>query len=645
MANQDQTYRSLVMRKVQQLAKEHGGLAKIPKSIQQKLDFEVIAKRRGAVSVSVTIPPGNLSGKISQLQADLPAAKAFGPSKPAPDPFRKYTPVASQTNQTMDDFWIAQGWYKQDRIGIKLTLAKWKGDPWVRTEAVKFLVEKVLKKDPRDITQNDFTSNRLGGLINHQYKGSPYKALVEAGYAHTEQEALNHAQTGNFQSDKIYSWEMAVTPRFYFESKDNRVAATKWLMWKIKKQPTEIMQDDFHSNRLGGHLNEYGASSYLALVEAGYAYSIEEMLEHAKAGNFQSKRIYPWEMACSPEGFFNSKENRVAATKWLLWKIGKPPESITRDPFYTNSLVGLMGHYNSSPYLAFVEAGYAYSIEEMLGHAKTGNFQLDKLYPWKMSPAPQGFHQSKENRVAATKWLLWKTGKPPESITVEDFQSNNLYGLLLNKKGDRYALLVEAGYAHSLEEMREHAKTGVFKTGKIYPWQMDISPQRFYQSEHNRIAATKWLIWKTRKHPREIIQEDFVRNDLHGLLGHHSNSPYSVLLEAGYAYSVPELLQHAKAGTFHSSKIYPWELSMTPREFYGPRENRVAAMRWMAWKLQKDPKNITNNDFEQNDLRGIMSYYNSSPYKSLLDAGLVSSSDEEYMRSYGRARFMEATDQ
>ncbi len=57
--------------------------------------------------------------------------------------------------------------------------AKWK-DVSDRVTVVKMLVEK-LKKDPRDLTQEDFNKNRLRGLLSNYYNNSPYEAVKEAG--------------------------------------------------------------------------------------------------------------------------------------------------------------------------------------------------------------------------------------------------------------------------------------------------------------------------------------------------------------------------------------------------------------------------------------------------------------------------------
>jgi hypothetical protein len=78
----------------------------------------------------------------------------------------KAAPEQLHTHPTMADFWVQQGWYKTRGDGtVRLTRANWVDSFGARSEAVRFLVEKVLKKDPRDMTADDFDSNRLCGLL------------------------------------------------------------------------------------------------------------------------------------------------------------------------------------------------------------------------------------------------------------------------------------------------------------------------------------------------------------------------------------------------------------------------------------------------------------------------------------------------
>ena len=75
----------------------------------------------------------------------------------------------------------------------------------------------LLGKRPGDLSASDFYNNRFGSLLNH-CGSSPYKAVSEA-----------------FPELGIREWEMAKTPLGFFDSEQHRVAATRWLAEKLKK--------------------------------------------------------------------------------------------------------------------------------------------------------------------------------------------------------------------------------------------------------------------------------------------------------------------------------------------------------------------------------------------------------------------------
>src|SRR3989338_1269688 len=222
-------------------------------------------------------------------------------------------------------------------------------------------------------------------------------------------------------------------------------------------------------------------------------------------------------------------------------------------------------------------------------------------------------------------------------ITKDDFINNELDGLLISHyKNSPHSALVEAGYAYSENEIKEHARTGEFGTDKIYPWEHNQTVHKFYKKSEIRVAAIEWLIWRLKKDPKEINTDDFRNNGLSGLLNHYNGSPYAALLEAGYAYSEDEILEHAKKIEFRTDRIYPWELTKMPVELWPNKEIRIAATKWLLWKLKKEePREITRRDFIKNGLQGLLDRYDGSPYEALLEASLVAPTDESYMRERG----------
>ena len=130
---------------------------------------------------------------------------------------------------------------------------------------------------------------------------------------------------------------------------------------------------------------------------------------------------------------------------------------------------------------------------------------------------------------------------------------------------------------------------------------------------------------------RRVSGDDFNNNRLSGLMNHYKNSPYLALVEAGYAYPEDEIKE--QNGQFKTDKIYPWEIKNAPL-IYSDKEIRIAACKWLVWKLKKDPKDIIQDDFNNNGLGGLVgNYYKGSPYDALLEAGLVTQANEAYMRS------------
>lgn len=436
--------------------------------------------------------------------------------------------------KTMEDFWIKMGWYEYpyaDSDTRVLTRGRWEAE-WVRGDAVRFLVDEVLKKDPRDVAQKDFNKNMLSGLLNY-YKGSPYMALKEANY------------------NNIKPWEMKVKPMGFFKKRRNRVFAVKRLIRKLNKDIRNMNQGDFNKNRLCGLLSHhYGGSPYKALREVGYKIKPWEMhftplnfyrkrgnriaairwlvnklnkpIKNISGKDFQKNRlgglsveyyrdspycalkeagyeIEPWEMSITPRGFYEKRENRISAIRWLVKKLGKNLRDITQKDFNDNGLLGLLEwYYAGSPYRALKEADY-------------------KMNPWEMQTTPTGFFRERKNRVVAMKWLIKKIGKDPRNLGRKDFEGNRLGGLLtMYYNGSPYAALREVGY-------------------KINPWEMQMTPMGFFKRRKNRITAIKWLIIKLRKSPVTTSKRDFYENGLCGLLSNYYNdSPRKALQDAGF---------------------------------------------------------------------------------------------------------------
>jgi hypothetical protein len=227
---------------------------------------------------------------------------------------------------SMEDFWIQMGWFRELPGGRRrLRRGCWQ-DPLTRQDAVRFLVEQVLRKDPRQMAKEDFERNRLGGLLNTYYGNKPREALNAAGYS-------------------ILPWEMANGPWGFYEDPENRRAATRWLVEKCAKDPREIQWEDFYCSGLAGLMIVCEHSPCIALREAGYA-------------------VEPWEMGHAPRGFYAAAEIWARALKWLVEKTGLEPRDLTRKDFAAHGLWGVLNYTGGSPYACLREAGLVSADDE-----------------------------------------------------------------------------------------------------------------------------------------------------------------------------------------------------------------------------------------------------------------------------------------
>jgi len=150
-----------------------------------------------------------------------------------------------------------------------------------------------------------------------------------------------------------YQWlgEKSMPPNFW-ESRDNRVHAINVLVERATrkgKHMEDIVPGDFVRDNIGYLLRKYYSSPLEALEDAGFSIP------------------YPWTgRARVPAHYWESKENRVKAVRWLVAKLGKQLEGISYldlvdvayHVFTDNGLSGLIrrSYYHGSPFAAFLEA-------------------------------------------------------------------------------------------------------------------------------------------------------------------------------------------------------------------------------------------------------------------------------------------------
>lgn len=101
-----------------------------------------------------------------------------------------------------------------------------------RREAVRWLCEVKLKRDPREITSADFLGNRLSGLLKH-YSFNYFLALKDA-----------------YPEIDFEPWAMPQTPRGTFATPESRGDAIIWLSQKLGKQIESLTRKDLIRNGL-----------------------------------------------------------------------------------------------------------------------------------------------------------------------------------------------------------------------------------------------------------------------------------------------------------------------------------------------------------------------------------------------------------
>ena len=213
----------------------------------------------------------------------------------------------------------------------------------------------------------------------------------------------------------------------------------------------------------------------------------------------------PWLTGRVPNGFWDTRENRVSYLNWLGLQCGfsKPHHwyELRKHHFELNSGGGLLRNaYGSS-----VQA----AMRDFMPHYD--------WHPWLFGGAPNGFWKSRENRISYLDWLGDKLDVMAPSdwygITAADFFNNSGGGLLNNEfKGSVQAVLIDYMPA--------------------YPWKawlFQSVPQSYWNSAYNRIEYLKWMgervgfispeDWKL------LRREHFMENEGSGVfVGHYKGS-------------------------------------------------------------------------------------------------------------------------
>jgi hypothetical protein len=119
-------------------------------------------------------------------------------------------------------------------------------------------------------------------------------------------------------------------------------------------------------------------------------------------------------------------------------------------------------------------------------------------------------------RVATIQKMLINLDIEPRSLSIRDFDRSGNSGLRRFYGEKILPPLIEAGFAFTEKEAKEHAQRMKFSDEKIYPWQ--IRNARIYADPQMQKAALLWLRTKVKKSPDKITRRDFEKHELNGLL-------------------------------------------------------------------------------------------------------------------------------
>jgi len=421
------------------------------------------------------------------------------------------------------DYLLENGWIKT------ISKGKW-SDLAVRVDVIhsfaKFVEKPITRVGKKDVKQFG-----LRGLFSSYYKDSYYSAFLEAGLVYSNDEIQEHYKSGVFKTSKVYPWEFTSTPHNFFADVNMRRAAIHWLVWKYGGDPLNLTSPIIKKEL--AVLHSVYSTIYALLLEGNFVYSFEEAFGCANAGKFKKNKLYPWELNISPQGLFEDLSMRIAAVKWLLWKSKKKVNELIELDFIEHGLNSLSAYYGNSLYQILVETGFAYSIEEIGEFSKTWKFKSEKIYPWELKVSPMDFFNDKNMRIAAIRWLVKVKGINPKRLTSVDLTSFGLRSLhntstmsnTDNISRTLYSLFLEAEICYTNSEVYEHLDVGVFKTDKIYPWEMEVVPRALFENEKFFVAAIDWLIWRSGKNLTELHRLDF---DMFHLLGVINTSKGSI---------------------------------------------------------------------------------------------------------------------
>lgn len=235
--------------------------------------------------------------------------------------------------------------YKMDAVEVyKLVLEgnyikRFPAGFWQQPEAldnaskcIRYLIEDVLYLSDNDLKarlcRKMFDDNKLRGMLNTCFNGSPLKAIQLA------------------YPNKFKPWEFNIVNNGYWQDINNIIESIHWLIEdKLKLTDDELKEklsrNIFSDNGLDGMLSSCFNSSPVKAIQLAYP-----------------NKFKPWEFNCVAKNYWNDTSNGIKATRWLIEEKLKLTdeelkEQLSLKLFADNGLIGMLSScFNNSPFKA-----------------------------------------------------------------------------------------------------------------------------------------------------------------------------------------------------------------------------------------------------------------------------------------------------
>jgi hypothetical protein len=323
------------------------------------------------------------------------------------------------------------------------------------TILVRFLIEEILKSNPQNILKEKDETFFIKHKLQNVYRLFNY--------------SFNRA-LANAYPEIIHPWLQSRTPVEYWQNKENRITAVKWLIEKKLNYSTEhlykakINRKNFANNGLSFLFNNYYNSVSAALSEA-----------------YPDK--YPWEIGNVPLSYWTN-ENSILAVNWLInkkgWKVDELPAKVQNKEFNRKT---------------FSEFGLATLFENRFNKNIYNAVSLtypDMFYPWEFGKVPSTYWTNNKNIFHASQWIASREG----------FGVNNIIHSI--RKGELTFQLFEK---YSIGKVLKKMSNG--KIEQLFG--------ALFWKEHSTYLDEKRILRKIKNQNKRFIRFNTIRTLLYGL--------------------------------------------------------------------------------------------------------------------------------